>query len=535
MRKILVPVLLLLLLPLVAGGAPQLSVSTGSGQTCPTGSGSYALKIYNPGPARDTYEVDVSTPWKGSSTLSSSSVMVPPEETETVYLWIQAPKTASPGDYSFTVHLRSSNTGKTVQKSGEITVLSCRSVSVTPEKDMRTACRTEEAVYTFEVDNKGKVEETYTLSSSYGTLSRNTLTLQPGEEEEVELTVSSGESTNRSIEFRAESTTSYASDTASVRFVAEKCRGVSLSVAPDSAEVCSSDTVLVTASVTNTGSINDSYVLEIGGIKQNISLGAGNTTTVERRFTASAVEGSLHVTARSRTLSSVVDSGISDITTHRCYGLSLESDIQDRPLESVNRTVLDLTLLNNGTRSNNYTLKLDGPEWMDVRPANLTLSPGGKAPAYVYLAPGFFSEGSYTSVLVVSGQGVRETVEMNLTVRNGTVSVDISGKETETPTGGLPQRAAGIVPLVITALILLFGGYWFFRREGVPKISSTDTREHRNSAGDFLDENANRVVKALREDEFSRSFLQALLKEEKQSKARDTVINQIRNELDREE
>ncbi|MFB6265922.1 MAG: hypothetical protein ABEI07_02450, partial [Candidatus Nanohaloarchaea archaeon] len=84
MRKLLLPVLFLVFLPLVAGGAPQLSVTTGSGQTCPTGSGSYALKIYNPGPARDTYEVDVSTPWKGSSTLSSSSVMVPPEETETV-------------------------------------------------------------------------------------------------------------------------------------------------------------------------------------------------------------------------------------------------------------------------------------------------------------------------------------------------------------------------------------------------------------------------------------------------------------------
>ncbi|MDY6766507.1 MAG: FixG Ig-like domain-containing protein, partial [Candidatus Nanohaloarchaea archaeon] len=190
MNRGLLPLALFLLVPLAAAGTPQLSVNTGNGQACPTGSGQYTLELYNPGPAADRYTVSVDAPWPDAATLSRTAVNVPADGTETVFLWVQAPKTASPGDHSFTVSASSSNNGDTVEESRELTVLSCRSVGLDPVQQRQQVCRGDDAVYRIDVENNGEVEETYRLSTEAGQLSTDRVTLQPGGEQRVRLTVS---------------------------------------------------------------------------------------------------------------------------------------------------------------------------------------------------------------------------------------------------------------------------------------------------------------------------------------------------------
>ncbi|MFB6265521.1 MAG: hypothetical protein ABEI07_00375 [Candidatus Nanohaloarchaea archaeon] len=528
MKRVVLLVLVFALIPLTAAGSPQLSVEVGSGQACVTESGSYTILLSNPGPAADRYEIRVDSPWKDSVTLSQSTVRVESGGTASVFLWIQVPKDASRGEHSFSVTARSSNTGKTTGSGEEIEVLSCRSVSLDPEEKVRKVCRVGEAVYRFEVDNTGQVEETYRLSAESGKLSKERITLEPGEDKRVRLTVSSREAVNRTIRVTAESTSSYASDTASVRFVAEECRGVDVTVAPQNVSVCRSDTLSLTASITNTGRITDRYRVSMAGKTENVTLGPGNRTTLTVESQAAALADNVQVTARSLSLSKVRDAAVAEVRTNECYGLSIDPVSIPGP---GNQTLVQLSLANNGTKSNSYTLLLDGPSWMDVRPQNVTLSPGSQIPVYVYLAPDFFGDGEYTAALVVSGNGVRETIGMNVTARNGTVTVDLP--QTETPTGRIGRVSSSLLPLIVTALILLFGGYWFFRREGLPPVNPSQTRDYHKSADDFLDQNANTVVKALREDSLSREFLNVLLEEESQGKGRDTVLNQIRNELEK--
>ncbi len=529
MRRVLLPLLVLFFIPVVAAGTPQLSVETGSGQACVTESGSYRIHVSNPGPASDTYRLNVEPPWQGADELPRSSVSLAAGESDTVPLWIQVPTRASRGDHTFRVTATSSNTGEVASDRGTIQVLSCREVSIDPVQDAAQVCRGDDAVYRFDVANRGGVEETYQLSTDMGTLSTGRVTLAPGEEERVRLTASSNEEANRSIQVMAESTSSYAADTSTVSFVSERCRGVALDVEPQEAQVCSGTDVDITATVRNNGTVEDDYRVQMGGETFNVSLSPGGTATLQRTVTVDRKNITFHATATSRALERVSAAAASSLSGEACYGLSLQP-ISQGTTAPVNRTVLELEAANNGTRENTYEFLLDGPDWMDVQPGSVSLGPGETVPVYVYAAPDFFGDGTHTATLVSSGTGVQQELQMDVTAENGTVTVSLPN--VDTPTGFIPSQTSGLVSLVVTALILLVGGYWFFRRKGPEAIlSPTQSRDYHKSADDFLDQNANTVVKAIREDALSDQFLNVLLEEEKQGKNRKRVLNQIRREL----
>jgi hypothetical protein len=273
--------------------------------------------------------------------------------------------------------------------------------------------------------------------------------------------------------------------------------------------------------------MTDTYRVSIGDTQQNVSIGVGNTVAVESLLAASDINGPVQVAATSTSLDTVTASGVSNISVASCHGIQLIPSLPSDNAE--NRTLLELSVTNNGTKANTYTLQLDGPDWMDVQPAELSLASGETAPVFLYAAPDFFGDGTYTAALVASGESAAKTLQMNVTARNGTVSVTVPG--TQTPTGAIGAASSGIVAIIVTALVLLIGGYYFFRRENVVTPSSTELRDYNKPADDFLDQNANTVVKALRDDNLSDNFLEILREEEKQGKARDTVLNEIRKQL----
>ncbi|MDY6766021.1 MAG: hypothetical protein SVW77_01525 [Candidatus Nanohaloarchaea archaeon] len=462
MRRLALPVLLFALLPLAAAGTPQLGIPTGGSQTCPTGGGQYTVTVHNPGPAADRYDISVAAPWSSDTvTLSTHRLQVDAGETEEVFVWVQAPETASPGEYDVTVRATSSNNGKTVKRSADLTVLSCRDVSLSPVDTQQSVCRGEEASYRLNIRNTGAVEETYRLDTSSGTLSTDRVTLDAGERQSISLSVASNTAASRDVTISASSTTSYASDTATVGFTAEECRQVTVDVAPETASLCRSDTLLLSASLTNTGTLDDTYTVSIGGHAQNVSLPAGGAMTIERRIPASSIDGNIQVSATSTSLPAVSDSAVTSTTVDRCYGLRLDT-VSTAPTEG-DQTLLEVTLTNNGTRHNNYTLQLDGPEWMDVQPETVSLRADESLPVFVYAAPDFFGNGTYTAALVASGRGVSQTLNMNVTARNGTVSVTLP--RTATPTGAATRSTSSIIAVLVTALILLVGGWYLFYRE----------------------------------------------------------------------
>ncbi|MFB6077024.1 MAG: hypothetical protein ABEK12_02750, partial [Candidatus Nanohaloarchaea archaeon] len=89
------------------------------------------------------------------------------------------------------------------------------------------------------------------------------------------------------------------------------------------------------------------------------------------------------------------------VTGNRCYGVAADPRINTA--SGINTTLIDLRLRNNGTRRNTYTIQVDGPDWVDIRPRQLAVPAGETGTAYLYAAPDYASNGTYTTKVVITG------------------------------------------------------------------------------------------------------------------------------------
>ncbi len=584
-RKLSLLAILLLFTAVTWGAAaePSVDLREFSNQACPTGSAKYAVDIANPGTAADTYTVEVNEEW---STVAPSSLEIAGGDTDTAYIWLQPPADMRPGTYSFTVDITSSETGETQTVSGTLQVLSCRAVTLSVDDPDQTVCRGDTATYNVQVRNTGEAEETYELAASAGSLSHTEVTLAPGESSTVELTAYSDQEASETITVSAESTTSYAADSTEVAFTAEQCRDMELFVSPSEEVICEDETGEFDITLQNTGNIEDTYSLTTnvdGASVPDVTLEPGASETFKVEI-AESMEGIHTVVARatSQSFSQLTRSESADLVVENCYDVgittlgnhSIRIDQQDRQL-------MAFELENTGTRGNSYDLSFTGPEWTDLRPTETGLAPGERAMVYLYAAPDFFAEeGTYeTTLRVTDASGlVDRVIDLTITVGDEEIVAETNGEDEVDPgiTGRLISQASGLGIIILVLAALFVGGYWMFRRqwridevqeprddddngssmgpahmvgdltgsEDRDRVQSAEDaarrhmeserdRDYYKSANDFLAQNRNTVRKALREDDFSKRFLEVLLEEEQQDKNRTSVLNEIERQLEK--
>lgn len=472
-RAAILAALLLLSVPSAAAATPDVSLEAGSAQTCPTGTASYRVALHNPGPdgVNDTYTLAAETPWTGSITFSDMDrqVTVPGGETRRATLWVQPPRDARPGDHGFTVTADPSNTNGQGSATGTVTVLSCYAVDAELVAEPEQACRGQETEMRVRVANTGQVRETFALSTDRGDLARDAVTLEPGAETAVTVTLASDEPVDTAVTVTAESVESYAAAETTARFVAERCRTMDLAVdAPGTA--CTSGNATVAATVRNTGSVADTYTVAWRDTARNVTLAPGAATTLDYGMAVEPGANAGTVTAASTTLDTVRAEQHVDITGETCYAVDVDAGRGRVTAGSGNQTLLSVDVTNPGTRENTYTATLDGPDWMDVAPEQLTVAPGASEPLTVYIAPDFFGSGDYTAKLVVDGEAVRRVSTINVTAGNGTVVAE----STPGVTGAVVTGTSGVVAVAFTAFLLFIGGYWYFRRlEGREKTEAS--------------------------------------------------------------
>lgn len=537
MRKIALLIIgLALIAPLVAGQETYTTLQAYDEDACPTESARYALEIRNTADVADVYSIEVDVAW---STISEKTLEVPADSSESSYIWLQPPVNIQPGSYSFNVEATSSNTGETIEKTGTINVLSCRSVDLTAEETAKDVCRGDTATYSIEVENEGQTQESYELTTDHGALTREEVTLDPGEATTVRLQESSDETVSKDITVRAESTSSYASDESVLEFNTNKCRSMDVILSPSSSNVCGGETAEYTAVIENTGTVDDTYtvVSNAESIESSrITLAPGEERSIDIDARKERGEHSIAVQVDSTGLPPLSVSRDANLRVENCYDLRVTGEGRRINVDAANRTLMILDLDNIGTRTNTYTIGLTGPEWMDVQPFNVTVDSGDIEKAYLYAGPDFFAEnGTHSATLTFNGVHGEVSMDYPVNVTVGSQFIEAKGpgsKEAKGVTGRIISQASSYGALILLFLILLIGGYLFFRSEG-GLMSSQAERDYHKSADDFLAQNTNTVVKALREDSLSEDFLEILLEEEKQGKERETVLNQLRNELEK--
>lgn len=313
-----------LLYPYVLNITPDMSDEGQPGDTV-----EYTVTIMNNGTADDTYDLALSgESW--NSTLSVNSISLDSGEIDTFTVSVEIPGGATPGDAD-TVTVTATSTGDgSVTDEADLTTSIPQAYAFNLTGDQSAEGQPGETVdYTMTITNTGNGPDTFELvvsgESWTTTLSDSSLTLDAGDSGSFTVSVeipgdadpgSSDTATvtatsvgDPSVSDSADVTTSVLEASYGVEVMAD---GVSKSGQPDT-------TVGYSVTVTNTGSVTDTFDLLVSGdewtttlSEDSVTLGAGSSTVITLSVTipADAVDGDIDIITLSATSNG--DPGVSD-------------------------------------------------------------------------------------------------------------------------------------------------------------------------------------------------------------------------------
>lgn len=247
---------------------------------------SYEVEVENVGTVKDVYEMKHNYP--GEISVAPRKVELEAGGSETVNVWFNPRKDRDEGRYQFRISADSRADGQTYSTTAFVNVIKDYKVSVDSDNS-RTVCRGDTARYEVEVTNDGIQTDEIAITTEFGELSEDRVTLETGESTTVTVTASSEEAVDRNFNIRASSTSvSYATDSQSVEFTSETCYNSSVSVNPSTSDTAALTTAEFEVTVQNQGTREDEFTLSTnrGELEDtSLTVGPGSTHTTTLRFT----------------------------------------------------------------------------------------------------------------------------------------------------------------------------------------------------------------------------------------------------------
>lgn len=241
----------------------------------------------------------------------------------------------------------------------------------------------------------------------------------------------------------------------------EECYASSVNIFPERENLCGGFTAAYPVEITNTGARQDRISLSASGADwarvnwTYVDLPPGGSTTTRLVVTPpGGMDGRATLTVRSTGSETFSVSGqdsmeLSVVPFLTCYSIGIDS--QRKVENAYEQQYVPIILTNNGEFPDDYSLSLEGPEWMSLEDGNVSLNPGQSHHFVLVLDPGEeVEEGTYQATISV--EGIHH-------IQQRTVSVDV-----ERP-GGFGTWLWGqfvlyryylLALLVLAVLILMF-------------------------------------------------------------------------------
>ncbi len=308
----------------------------------------FELHISNLGMTSETYSI-TST----SGILEKTEITIESEETEKVTLTV--PVTTDKQTIDVTV--KSTTSYAEDSKTLQILASSCYSQTATITPESKTMCIKDSSDYTITVKNTGTQEDTYTVTTDFGTLSSQTLTIEAQSETKVKLTVNPQDMGQYTANIEVAST--HETTKLQVTINAQSCKGVAVITIPKEKTVCKGDDALYSVTLKNTGKTEDTFALTttMGELSDNkITIESGETAEVHLTVSTEdlAYETyTVEVTAES----DIKDSSKSTIIIENCYSGTLDAEPQIMTVCPNTDATFTITVENTGKNKDTYTLE----------------------------------------------------------------------------------------------------------------------------------------------------------------------------------
>lgn len=402
--------------------------------------------------------------------LSRNRVNLEPDESTTVTLSVSNSEEVSE---TFNVRASSTTSYATHTMDATFDTETCYNsqISINPES-AETAAYTP-AEFDVTLQNMGTREDSFTLSSTRGELSTTSLVVSPGTTSVATVTYTPETVGEQQITVSAEGN-SQASQTVTVN----SYNGMSSNVQFDESQtVCRDETAGFEAEVMNDGEAQETYNLStsLGTLEEDqLTLDAGDSEDVEVTVNSSGMEDGEHtvrLNSEATTFEGPTNSGQSTLTIENCWDVGLNIVPEIASAGENMSTIYEINVENPGTRENTYRLTHQGPEWISIKPEEVTVAPGQTETVYMYAGVPFQKKGEVEITAVAEGNEVRSTQTVDLVINEdveeairsnegsfvGRFSSSASGLyQAVTQADNISRGVAAIVAgLVITAIILV--------------------------------------------------------------------------------
>jgi len=370
----------------------------------------YNIDVTNEGIQDDEFALTT-----GYGELSQSRVSLGPGETTTVTLTASSSEETTE---NFNVKASSTSVSYASDTQNlEFNSETCYNSEIQVTPDSRETAAFTPAEFDVTVRNLGTREDEFTLSSDRADLS-GTATIEAGSTATASFSYTPTELGTQQITLEA-SGQSQASETVTV----DSYNGMESDVSFENRQtVCRDETTEFTASVQNTGEASEEFALssDDGNVSESsVTLEPGESEEVGLAVSSEGLEDGEHtvsLSSEASTFGEPVNSGETTLTVENCWDVAMNIVPEIASAGENMSTIYEIQLENPGTRENTYNLTYDGPEWIDVRPQSMTLSPGSQGTAYIYAGAPFEKEGTVEITAVAEGTQVRETQTVELVV-----------------------------------------------------------------------------------------------------------------------
>lgn len=230
------------------------------------------VTIQNKGTTENTYNLQAIGPaW---ANVENNKATIPAGDSKTVNL-ILNPDYGVDGSFQVTFKATPQKGTQTVSNSFNVLVDKCHAVTLITQQPSDELCAALEKTYGVTVRNNGKVKQTFSLDISgvdWASLDQNSITLDPGQEKEITLTINPSTTTpagTYNIEVTAQSTDSNkikSSDTITINTRSQQdCYKVRLDAEEKKIKVYYDSTATIPLIVENQGIKTTTYTLSLTG------------------------------------------------------------------------------------------------------------------------------------------------------------------------------------------------------------------------------------------------------------------------------
>jgi uncharacterized membrane protein len=345
------------------------------------------------------------------------------------------------------------------------------SVSVTPQQQRAAGGTTAEFGLT--IRNTGTKDDEFTLSSNVGEFQNNDIEVGAGESETTTLDVTRGELGRERVNIQAGGTSS-SSTTAQLRTY----NGNDMEISFESSTVtaCETEEAEVDTVIENTGETDEVFTLQTnrGELQEEVEIEAGESETFTTTVDATQLEpGTYNVktTATASTYGEPRKSSTAQVTVENCWDVSMNV-VPEVASAGENRSVIyEINVENTGTRENTYEIAYEGPEWISIKPEEITVGPGQTGKSYMYAGIPFKKEGNVQitatavgenatdsqTVELVIGQEIEESIKDGSNQIGGGITGQFSQAFEGIQTSGnlVKGGLAVLIAAIITAVILV--------------------------------------------------------------------------------